>query len=409
VERYHIEYADEQGTLRKNDFETNSLDDLRKSLIEQGCYVLSEQPRPYPLQERLQRAFSFGGGVSLSELTEFTTLLKTLLKSGLTLKDALDVLLDEVAESALTKALRQIRDDIMEGVSFSKALSRHPAVFPDIYVRTVVAGERAGALDQVLERLNEHFRNALIIRQKVLTAVIYPSFLVVVAIGAITFLLIKVVPEFQTMFRDMGVPLHWFTELILGLSHLLAETFYLLIGLGALALYGFRRYYTTTTGRRRIDGLKLRIPVLRTLEETFAYSQFTRTLATLVEGGIPLMESLQVVIDSLENKEISHRFSRVTSDIQQGDTFAKALKNVQGISPTLVKVVHVGEESGNLGGMLTGIADHFDEQLSTTTTVLTSMIEPILFLIIALSIGLVLIALLLPIITAATSINFGKE
>lgn len=405
MEKYLIRFADDRGVLRETVFETESLDALRKSLLEQGCYILSEKTIQRTIGEWIQAVLPLQARVSMSELTEFSQLLKTLLKAGLPLKDALEVLLDEIVDSPLSRALKAVRDDIVEGISFSKSLSRHPAVFPEIYIRTIVAGEKAGALEAVLGRLVSYFKGIIAVRRKMAGALIYPAILLMVALGAISYMVVKVVPEFSELFRSLDVPLPWFTQMVLDFSGFLGNWSGILVILGLIGIYASRNYYNTQAGRIFFDGIKLRIPVVRNLEERFAYSQFARTLGTLIEGGIPIMESLTVVIDSLENKEIVARLSRVIKDIEGGDSFARALKNVPGIPPTMVKVVHVGEESGRLGEMLFGIADHYDEEISGLTATLTALVEPVLFLFIAACIGTLIIALLLPILTAAGSIK----
>ncbi|MFZ2960342.1 MAG: type II secretion system F family protein [Candidatus Ozemobacteraceae bacterium] len=405
MHRVLIKFADDRGKLRETVFETDSLPVLRQSLQERGYYLLAEQPIHKTIKERVLELLPFRGGVSLGELTEFSQLMRTLLKAGLPLKDSLDVLTDEMPEGALKQALNQVKADITEGISFSRSLGRHPDVFPEIYVRTVVAGEKAGALEQVMSRLIAYFRNTIAVRRKLLAALIYPTILMIVASGAVVFMLVKVVPEFSDLFRSLDVPLPPFTQLVLGLSDFIASWFWVLLAglLGFMAV--FRQYARTLDGRRSIDRLKLRIPIIRVLEEKYAYSQFARTLSTLIQGGISLTEGLQVVIDGLQNKEILHRMHRIIPDIERGDTFAKAMKNVKGAPGAMIKVIHVGEESGNLGEMMNNLADHYDKEIDGLTSTLTSLVEPVLFLLLTTVVGSLIIALLMPVLTAASNIR----
>ncbi|MBI3038709.1 type II secretion system F family protein, partial [bacterium] len=197
MNRVLVRFADEQGNIRESIFETESPGNLRESLSQKGFYVLSEKILERRYWEALVSYIPFFSKVSLSSLTEMTQLLRTLIKAGLPIKEALEVLLEDASEGPLNKALLQVRTDIDEGNSFSSALSRHPTIFPEIYVKTTVAGEKAGALETVLGRLVSYYKATLAIRRKVFQALIYPAILLVIASGAILYLLIEVVPEFN--------------------------------------------------------------------------------------------------------------------------------------------------------------------------------------------------------------------
>lgn len=405
MDKILIKFADDKGRLRETVFETASPADLRRALVERGYYIMSEQVLDRTLWERLNALFPFLGGVSLGELAEFTKLLRTLLKAGLPLRDALDVFLDEGAKGPLLEAVDQVRDDIDEGISFSKALARHPKVFPEIYVRTVVAGEKAGALESILGRLVLHFQGIIAVRRKLAGALIYPCILLLVSMLAMTFMVVWVVPEFAELFRNLDVPLPLFTQVLLGLSGWVGSWFWVILGVLAGAVYLLLRYSHTPTGRLQIDGGKLRIPVVGSLEERFAFSQFSRTLSTMLNGGLPLVESLDVVLDSLENKAVAARLGSLPGMLARGESFARSLKLIGGVPTVMVRVVHVGEESGNLGEMLESLAEHYDEEISNLTGTLTALVEPVLFLFMATVVGAFVIALLLPVLTAASNIR----
>lgn len=405
MQRVQVKFADGKGRVREAVFDTESPDQLRQSLTERGYYIIQETSVTKTFQEHLLALSPFGGGVSLSELTEFSQLLRTLLKAGLPLKDALDVLLEEQPKGPLPHALNTVLNDISEGISFSRALGRHPSVFPDLYVRTVVAGEKAGALEQVLERVIGYYRSMMTIRRKLMAAMIYPAILLMVSAGAITFMLVKVFPEFSNLFQTLDVPLPPLTQVVVGTSDFVAAWFFPLFGLVILAAVLIRNFIRTPSGRRWFDRQKLRIPLIRTLEEKYAFSQFSRTLSTLIEGGIPLIEGLQVVIDGLENKELAWKMRTLQPDIERGDTFAKAMRNIPETPAALSRIIHVGEESGQLAGMLNNLADHYDEEIEALTSTLTSLIEPLMFLMLTAVVGTMIVALLLPIMSAASNIR----
>lgn len=405
MQRIKIRYADEKGNTSEEVFETRSLEELRAAFSTRGYYILAETSLDESLADQLKAALSFKQRVSLKELNEFTKLIRTLLKSGMPITDAIDVLLDDADDTPLNRALREVHQDIREGISLSRALGRHPDIFPDIYIKTVVAGEKAGAIDNILKRLSDYFTSSLAIRRKVMAAMIYPTILLTVSSLAVVYMVIAVVPEFASLFRSLDAPLPLMTSLLLSASEFLGEWFLLLFCLGMLVFAGVVSYAQSPEGRRKIDRFKLKIPLVRDLEKNFAYSQFARTMSTMVEGGIPILDSLKVVLDSLENKVIAKRFAVLPELLEKGLGFGKALKSIPGTPTIMVRVVTVGEESGNLGEMLDNLAEHYDEEITELTDTVTSLIEPILFLGMALVVGTLVVALLYPVLTAASQIN----
>ncbi len=405
MQRIRVRYADEQGRTREELLETRSVEEMRRAFQDKGYYILGETHENDSFYDKLKNVLSFKSGVSVKELNEFTKLIRTLLKSGMPITDAIEVLLDGAEETSMNIALRQVHSDIREGISLSRALSRHPEIFPDIYIKTVVAGEKAGALENILKRLSEYFTSSIAIRRKIIAALIYPTILLLVSSLAVTYMIIAVVPEFAGLFKSLDVPLPMMTSFLLSASGFLGEWF-LLILFFLILMVGFTISISRTPeGRQKIDRLKLKIPMVKELEKNFAYSQFARTMATMVEGGIPILESLEVVLDSLENRIIAKRFSVLPGLLERGLGFGKALKSIPETPQIMVRVIHVGEESGNLGEMLENLADHYDEEISELTDTITSLIEPILFLGMAVVVGTLVISLLYPVLTAASQIN----
>lgn len=405
MQRIKIRYADEKGNTSEEVFETRSLEELRAAFSTRGYYILAETSLEESLADQIKAGLSFKKRVSLKELNEFTKLIRTLLKSGMPITDAIDVLLDDAEDTPLNSALRQVHQDIREGISLSRALGRHPDVFPEIYIKTIVAGEKAGALESILKRLSDYFTSSLAIRRKVIAAMIYPTILLAVSSLAVVYMIIEVVPEFASLFRSLDIPLPLMTSLLLSASEFLGEWFLLLFCLAMLAVAAIVSFYQSPEGRRKIDRFKLKVPMLRDLEKNFAYSQFARTMSTMVEGGIPILDSLKVVLDSLENKVIARRFAVLPELLEKGLGFGKALKSIPETPSIMVRVVTVGEESGNLGEMLDNLAEHYDEEITELTDTVTSLIEPMLFLGMALVVGTLVVALLYPVLTAASQIN----
>ncbi len=405
MHRVKVRYADEKGNTSEEVFETRSLEELRASFSARGYYILAETGLEESLLERCRKALAFKKGASIKELNEFTKLIRTLIRSGMPVTDAIAVLLEDADDSPMNQALRDVHKDIREGISLSRALGRHPDIFPDIYIKTIVAGEKAGALDNILKRLSEYFASSIAIRRKIIAALTYPAILLGVLTLAVTYMVVAVVPEFTSLFKSLDIPLPMMTSILLSTSEFLGDWFLLIICLLALGLGIVISFSHTPEGRKRVDTLKLKIPLIRDLEKNFAFSQFARTMATMIEGGIPILDSLHVVLDSLENRVIAARFAVLPELLEKGQGFGQALKSIPDTPSIISRVVYVGEESGNLGEMLENLAEHYDEEITELTDTITSLIEPVLFLGMALVVGTLIVALLYPVLTAASKIN----
>ncbi|NCB38303.1 MAG: type II secretion system F family protein [Erysipelotrichia bacterium] len=405
MKKIRVRYADDKGHTSEEVFETRSAEEMRRAFIARGYYILSEQAVEDSFIDKIRAAFKASSGASVKELNEFTKLIRTLLKSGMPVTDAIEVLLDGAEDTPMNSALRQIHADIGEGVSLSRAMGRHPDVFPDIYIKTVVAGEKAGALENILKRLSEYFTNSIAIRRKVIAALIYPAILLTVSSLAVIYMVVAVVPEFASLFKSLDIPLPMITSILLTTSEFLGEYFWLIFSVVVLMLASLVAFARKPEGRDKIDTFKLKLPLIKELEKNFAFSQFSRTMATMIAGGIPILESLHVVIDSLENRNIAARFSVLPDLLEKGMGFGKALKTIPGTPQIMVRVVNVGEESGNLGEMLENLADHYDDEITELTDTITALIEPILFLGMALVVGTLVVAMLYPVLTAASKIN----
>jgi type IV pilus assembly protein PilC len=405
MEKIVVRYADGQGVTHEETFETDSRENLRETLVGKGYFILSEQKVTQTLGQKFKEAFTFQKGVGLKELNDFTKMLRTLIKSGVTIVEALEILLEDGEDTSLNRALRIIVSDIKAGSSLSQALARHANVFPNIYIKTVVAGERAGALEAILDRLVDYFNNMAAIRKKVRGALVYPAILLVIATIATSYMVVAVVPQFKDLFDGIGAELPLPTQILLSISEFMGVWSLFIISLGILAIAIGFGYVKSKEGKERLDALKLQLPVLKGLERNVAYSQFSRTLSTMLAGGIPLFDSLEVVLGSMENKMVAKELSPISLELQRGNALAKTLVNIPQTPKIMQKIVKVGEESGNLSEMLDNLADHFDEETTELTSALVAMIEPILFVGMAIVIGSIIIALLYPVLTAATQFN----
>lgn len=405
MQKIKVKYADEKGAIREEIFETRSAADMRQAFSDKGYYILGEELLRQSLSERINESLFPTRRASIKELNEFTKLVKTLLKSGMPITDAIAILLEDAEDTALNHALERVSADIKEGVSLSAALSRHPDIFPQIYVKTIVAGEKAGALESILGRLSDYFTRSIAIRKKIVAALIYPTILLLVSMVAVSYMMVAVVPEFVGLFNSLGVELPWYTKLLLVVSGFIGDWFWYLVVVAFVTVAGLAAYSHNPKGRKAIDAYKLKVPLIRDLERNFAFSQYSRTLSTMVAGGIPLLDGLAVVLDTLENRVIADRYEIIPDLLEGGMGFGKALKQVPETPKIMTRIISVGEEAGNLDEMLENLADYFDEEITELTDRVTSLLEPMLFLGMAVVAGGLIIAILVPVLSAASNIN----
>lgn len=404
MKKVKIKYADDSGTTRVEVFEAKIASDVSSFLIDKGYYVLSEQIVSDSYSETIRNLLLSTNRVSQKELNEFTKLLRTLIKSGMPVTTAIDLLTDGVDDTLLNRTLKSVKADIHKGVSLSAALSKYPNVFPDIYVKTIIAGEKAGALEDVLLRLSEYLKSSILIKQKIVSALIYPAILLLFSSIAIILMLVFVVPEFVLLFESLEMTLPWYTTVVLGLSSYVASNISVLLAFVLTVVGAFLWYKNTPNGRIKYDAFKLGLPLIGTLEHSFAFSQFSRILATMVNGGIPLLDSLNIVLNSMQNSVFAARYSEVPDLIEAGMNFGNALKQIPETPLVISKIVTVGEESGNLGMMLDNIADHYDGEITELTDRVTALIEPLIFIVLAIFIGGFIVALIGPVLTAVSQI-----
>ncbi|MBF0409905.1 MAG: type II secretion system F family protein [Candidatus Riflebacteria bacterium] len=405
MQKFFVKYADQYGRIRENFCDYPSLEDLKREFLSKDLFILEATIQEKSLKESVFSFLNLHNKVSLQELMEFSKLFRTLVKGGLPISDSLEVVTQDMKNELFCRSLKTVQNDIDAGISFSGALGKHPNVFPEIFVKSIMAGEKAGALDEILNRLVMFYKNSISIRRKIFAAMIYPTILMAVSFFAVLYMLIGVVPEFTDLFRSLNVPLPVYTAIVLSISGFFSDYFLYLAVLFTLIVIVTSNYLKTPAGTKFFHGIKLKIPVLSKLEEKYSLSQFSRMLATLVEGGIPLVESLKVVLQSIGNVVIKDRLNPLSELLNKGDSFSASLRKIPEIPLALTKMVHVGEESGNLPEMLNGLADHYDEEIDELTTTLTSLIEPALFLFLALIVGSIIIALLLPVLSAASNIR----
>ena len=346
-----------------------------------------------------------GSKVKPKVLTAFTRQLATLVDAGLPLLRGLRVLEKQERSAALKKILGELALSIEGGSTFSEALAQHPKVFNRLFVNMVKAGELGGVLEVVLKRLAEFSEKAQKIKGKVKAALFYPVAVLIVAVGILILLMVMVVPKFKEVFAGMGVKLPGFTVFVLACSD--AVRFHILptLGLVTVGVVLFLLAIKTKLGRYFWDKLKLKMPVMGPVISRVAIARFTRTLGTLVSSGVPILQALMIVKETAGNVIISNAIAGVHESVKEGETITAPLESSGVFPPMVVSMVDVGEQTGALPEMLLKISDNYDEEVDNAVASMTSLLEPIMIVFLAVVVGSIVIAMFLPLIAMITNLS----
>jgi type IV pilus assembly protein PilC len=372
-------------------------------LQEMGFYVtsLEEERARQGLRETLQRY----RGISLRDLTIMFRQFSTMVSSGLSMLRTLSVLEVQTENPKLRQVVVDLRTDVQEGKSLSESTTRHPKTFSNLIVSMIRAGEIGGVLDEILQRVATFLEKDLALRQKVRSAVTYPIAIFIFAVGIIFFLVFFILPQFIGFFEDLDVVMPAPTRLLIWFTRTTTKYWYVIFGVIIGSLYLLRRYIATPAGRMRFDRFKLRVPIFGPLVHKVTISRFSRTFATLISSGVPIMQALEVVAGAVDNKIVTKAVEEVRTSIREGESIALPLQASGIFPPMVVQMTAVGEETGQLDGMLTKVADFYDAEVETTLAQLTSILEPILILFLGFVVGFIVLSFYLPLYTLITGIK----
>ena len=345
-----------------------------------------------------------GGRVKPKGLMIFTRQLATLIDSGLPLLRSLTVLEKQEPNLVLRATISALAENVQGGSTFSESLAQHPKIFNKLYVNMVKAGELGGVLEIVLNRLAEYQEKAQKLKNKIVSAMVYPVIVMFIAVAILVFLMIFIVPKFKEMFATTESELPMISKIVFGTSEfMLARTFVLPNVVFIFIVFGFGVFFfniwgRTAVGRKAIDTIKLKMPILGDIQRKSAVSRFSRTLGTLVTSGVPILQALNITRDTAGNVVISRAIEKVHEAVKEGETIVTPLQ-ASGVFPNMViSMVDVGEETGQLPEMLLKVADVYDDEVDNSVTALTSILEPIMIVFLALVVGSVVFALFLPLI-----------
>ena len=335
----------------------------------------------------------------------FTRQMATMIDAGLPLVQCLDILGNQQDSAKFKKVILEVKRDVESGSTFAEALRKHEKVFDRLYVNLVSAGEVGGILDTILNRLAVYMEKAEQLKRKVKGAMVYPISVCVIAIGVVVLMMVKVIPVFEKMFADFGGELPGPTQTVITISNFMQA--YILHGFGlAIALVFLLRYiYSTERGRLFFDSLFLKLPIFGSLLRKVAVARFSRTLSTMLSSGVPILDALEIEARTAGNVVIEGAVMKTKDSISEGKTIAEPLGEAKVFPGMVVQMIAVGEQTGAMDSMLSKIADFYDEEVETAVEALTSLLEPIMMLVLGGTVGTILIAMYLPIFKIADTVG----
>ena len=343
--------------------------------------------------------------VGAKDIVVFTRQLATMIDAGLPLVQCLDILGSSSEHKTFKRVMKEVKSGVESGGTFSESLARHPKVFDRLYTNLVAAGEVGGILDTILNRLANYMEKNEKLKRKVKAAMVYPISVTVIAAGIVVLMLVKVIPVFEKMFSDFGGELPAPTQIVVNMSHFVQT--YLFHGLAAVAalVFLFRYLYGTEKGRLYFDTLGLKLPVFGSLIKKVAVARFSRTLATMLSSGVPILEALEIVARTAGNLVVEREILATKASIAEGKTIAEPLQKSKVFPNMVVQMIGVGEQTGAMDAMLGKVADFYDDEVEAAVDALTSLLEPVMMVVLGGSIGGLLIAMYLPIFKIAEAIK----
>ncbi|MEO7317826.1 MAG: type II secretion system F family protein [Chthoniobacteraceae bacterium] len=385
---------DSSGKMISGVQEALNEDNAINTLMTRGLMVLSIQ------QKAGAKATAPRGKVSETDLVLFTRQLATMVDAGLPLVAGLTALYEQAdpkKQAGLRRVVSEVTALVQQGDSFFEAISKHPRVFSRLYTSMVKAGESGGLLAEILDRLACFLEAASRLKKKIKSAMTYPVIVICIALAITTFLIVKVVPIFGDIFKDFGANLPAPTQFLLDLSAMIRGNWYWIVGAAVAVFYGCRTFVRSEKGSQMWDRWKLKLPIFGPLIHKICMTRFARTFAQLIRSGVPILEVMDIVGETSGNFVVADAIKHVSSDVEKGDHLASSLGRQPIFPPMLVRMVSAGEATGKIDTMLEKMADFWDEEIEAILSALTSLIEPLLIVVLGVIVGGIVIAMFLPI------------
>lgn len=398
---------DSTGVMRKGTSDGENETTVARRLHEQGYTVVKIQ------QTRAVKPKSGGGGfgrVGLADKSIFCRQFSTMIDAGVSLVRCLSVLGEQTTSAKLRRIIADIEVEVQGGQTLSRAMARFPQAFDNLFVGLVRAGEIGGALEESLQRLAGFLEKDMELRRKVKGAMTYPVIVMVVALAIVIGLVTFIVPKFMELFTDLGMTetaMPPMTRMLMQFSHFLTSKWWICIGVGVAFLVAFKMFVRTRIGRRMFDRIKLKAPVFGKLIHKVCLARFSRTLATLLTSGVPILQALETVSGTVANEIIGDAILEARARIREGDRIGEPLAKSKMFPPMIVQMISIGEESGSLDAMLTKVADFYEGEVDSALESLTSAIEPLMIVMLGGAVGFIVISMFMPLLTIITALSSG--
>ncbi|MEA2235306.1 MAG: type pilus assembly protein PilC [Thermoanaerobaculia bacterium] len=341
----------------------------------------------------------FGGGVAPQLIAIFTRQFSVMIDAGLPLVQCLEILAGQQENKTFKRALIQIRQDVESGSNLADSMRKHPKIFNDLFTNMVAAGEAGGILDTILQRLAQYIEKSVKLNSQVKSAMIYPVAVISIACIVIAIILWKVIPVFAALFAGLGAELPMPTQIVIWLSNFIADFWWLIGGVIFGTIYALRRYHETYKGKRVLDGIVLKMPILGMLMRKIAVARFCRTLSTLTASGVPILDGLQITARTAGNSIVEDAIMATRKSVEEGKTISEPLADTDVFPSMVVQMIAVGEQTGALDTMLSKIADFYEDEVDTAVAGLMKLLEPVLIAFLGVAIGGIVIAMYMPMFT----------
>ncbi len=395
---------DKQGKIKEETIEAVSKEDVINLIQARGLFLVSvKATAQVKKSKKVKRRYH--RGVKTFDMIMFARELSTLLSSGVTLIKSLDILCKQIESQTLLRTVEQIKKDVEGGYTFQNALKKHRKVFSDFWVHLVETGEASGHLPLSLEQLSAYLEESANLRKKIVSAMVYPIILIIVAVAAIAVFLIKIIPIFSEIFKGFNVELPLITQMVIATSNIARRYFLIVVGIVVAAFFILKKYVTTEMGRWQFDSLKLRVPVLGQLLKEIATERFASGLSTLIKSGVPILHALEITEKTIGNKLMEKELREVKIAVRDGKGMAQTMQELSFFPPLVVQMVGVGEEIGELGKMLDKISSFYKERVNTFISRLTTMFEPAVLVFMGIVVGVLVVAMFMPIFSISSAIK----
>ncbi len=393
------------GKTVRSTVDADNVRNARARLKKDGIFVEEIRDKSRAKAAAKKRTSS-SGGVKVEDRAMMTRQLATLLKANITLVEALAAVADQVEQPTLKEALSDIKNMVNEGSTFHKGLAKYPKIFNFVYQTMVEAGEASGTLDVILLRLAEFTESENELNAKVKSATLYPIIMFVFVTLMLGVMFVFVIPKMQAIFESAEMKLPWYTEVVIGISSFLVNYWYIVIGVAFSAFFIFKNWKNSESGAKQYDAMILKAPIVGKIARLVAVSRFTRTLATLLQGGVPMLQAMDIVKNVVGNSVLASAIEDARNNISEGESIAAPLRRSNQFPPIVTHMVNIGEKTGDLENMLSQISDSYDFQVKTQISGLTALLEPVMIIMMGGVIGIIVFSIMIPMFEMA---NIGNR